>query len=222
MSSLSHVPPTPLTPELYDYVLRVGVRETPAITRLREATAKLSNGEWSIAPEQGPFLAILVELLNARSVLEVGTFTGASALWMALALPAGGRIITLDVSEEYTALARAAWADAGVADRIELILRPALETLDRFVNEKQSFDFIFIDADKGNVGAYYDRGLTLCRTGGLIAIDNTLWDGKPADPSVQDESTVAIRELNQRLLTDERISLAFLPMCDGLTLCRKR
>ena len=224
MSSLSHIPPTPLTPDLYDYALRVGVREPAVVRELREETATVANGEWSIAPEQGPLLALFVGLIGAKNILEVGTFTGASTLWMASAMPVGGRIVAMDVSEEYTAIAKRYWAKAGVSDRIDLRMQPALTTLDELLaaGRAGSFDVAFIDADKGNVGHYYDRCLSLVRQGGLILIDNTLWDGKPADPSVNDDSTVGIRELNARLTADERIELCFLTMSDGLTVCRKR
>lgn len=224
MSALSHIPPTPLSSELYEYSLRVGLREPAIIRELREETARLENGEWSIAPEQGPVLALFVELIGAKRILEVGTFTGASTLWMANAMPEGGKIIAMDVSEEYTGVARRYWAKAGVANRIELKLQPALQTLDALLAEgkAETFDLAFIDADKGNVGQYYDYCLSLVRTGGLILIDNTLWDGKPADATVTDESTIGIRKLNARLYADERVSLCFLTMSDGLTVCRKR
>lgn len=219
MTSRSHVPPTPLSPELYDYTLRVGLREPDVIRELREETATLANGEWSIAPEQGPLLKLLVELTNAKRILEVGTFTGASTLWMALGLPADGTIIAMDVSEEYASVAKRYWAKAGVSDKIELHLRPALETLATLTGPD---DLAFIDADKQNVVAYYESCLKLIRPGGLILIDNTLWDGKPADPTVTDDSTVAIRRLNEMLHADVRVELCFLAWCDGLTICRKR
>ena len=224
MSSLSHVPPTPLTPELYDYALRIGLREPTAIRDLREETATLENGEWSIAPEQGPLLALFVGLLSAKQILEVGTFTGASTLWMANAMPAEGRIIAMDVSDEFTSIAKRYWARADVSDRIDLRLQPAIKTLDELLatGKAGTFDLAFIDADKGNVGHYYDRCLSLIRPGGLILVDNTLWDGKPSDPGVNDESTIGIRELNERLHSDERVELCFLTMSDGLTVCRKR
>lgn len=224
MSSRSHIPPTPLTPELYDYSLRVGLRESDVVRELREETATIENGEWSIAPEQGPVLALFVELIGAKRVLEVGTFTGASTIWMAAAMPPGGKVVAMDVSETYTAVARKYWAKAGVADKIDLRLQPALTTLDGLIaaGESGTYDLAFVDADKGNVSYYYDRCLALVRPGGLILIDNTLWDGKPADPAVTDESTVGIRELNERLHSDERVTLCFLTMSDGLTVCRKR
>jgi O-methyltransferase len=224
MSTLSHIPPTPLTPELYEYTLRVGLREPSVIRELREETALIPNGEWSIAPEQGPILKLLIELTNAKHILEVGTFTGASTLWMALSLPADGQITAMDISEEYTAIARKYWAKANVSSKIKLILQPALTTLDALIADQMNnnFDLAFIDADKQNVVVYFERCLELVRTGGLILIDNTLWDGKPADDSVADDSTVGIRTLNQQLHGDRRIDLCFLSMSDGLTVCRKR
>ena len=220
----SHVPPTPLTPALYDYVLSVSLRESDVLREVRAETAKLPNGEMSIAPEQGPFLAFLVELLGAKKVIELGTFTGSSTLWMALALPPGGRILACDVSEEYTATARKYWAKAGVTGRIDLVLQPGLKSLDARLaaGEVGTYDLAFIDADKVNYDGYYERCLKLLRPGGVIAIDNTLWDGRVADLTVTDPDTVAIRALNSKLFRDERVSLSFLPMSDGLTLCRKR
>jgi caffeoyl-CoA O-methyltransferase len=220
----SHVPPTPLTPALYDYVLSVSLRESEVLRELRAETAKLPNGEMSIAPEQGPFLALLVELLGAKRVIELGVFTGSSTLWMAQVLPKGGRILACDVSEEYTAVARKYWAKAGVADRIDLVLQPGLTTLDATLAAGQAgtFDLAFIDADKHNYDGYYERCLKLLRPGGIIAIDNTLWDGRVADSKVNDPDTVAIRALNAKLFRDDRVTLSFLPMSDGLTLCKKR
>jgi predicted O-methyltransferase YrrM len=205
-------------------MLSVSLREPAVLRELRAETAKLPNGEMSIAPEQGPFLAFLVEMLGAKKVVELGTFTGSSTLWMALVLPPGGRILACDVSEEYTATARKYWAKAGVADRIELVLQPGLKTLDaRLVaGESGTFDLAFIDADKVNYEAYYERCLKLLRPGGVIAVDNTLWDGKVADPKVTDPDTVGIRALNAKLFTDDRVTLSFLPVSDGLTLSRKR
>jgi predicted O-methyltransferase YrrM len=224
MSFSSHVPPTPLTPALYDYLLTVSLREPDVLRELRTETAKLPNGEMSIAPEQGPILAFLIEILGAKNVIELGTFTGSSTLWMARALPSGGRILACDVSAEYTAVARKYWAKAGVADRVELVLRPGLETLDKRLSagEAGTFDFAFIDADKVSYDGYYERCLKLLRPGGVIAIDNTLWDGKVANPAVTDPDTVAIRELNAKLVCDERVTFCVLPVSDGLTLCRKR
>jgi O-methyltransferase len=216
----SHVRPTPLTDHLYDYALSVGLREPAVLRRLRDETARLPDGEMQTAPEQGPLLDLLVKLLGAKQVLEVGTFTGYGTLWMALALPAGGRVVTCDVSEPFTAIARRYWAEAGVAGRIELRLGPAVETLAGL--PAGAFDLAYIDADKANVVRYYELCLGLVRPGGVVAIDNTLWDGKPADPAVTDESTAAIRELNARVYADDRVDLCFLPFADGMTVCRKR
>jgi len=214
----SHVRPTPMTDVLYDYVLQVGLREPAACRELREETAKLPDGEWQTAPEQGPLLDLLVKITGATRVLEIGTFTGYGALWFALASPEV-RVTTCDVSEPFTAIAKRHWANAGVADRIELKLAPALETLKTL---PAGFDLAFIDADKENMVAYFEACLKLVRTGGLVMIDNTLWDGRPADPANMEASTVAIRTLNAKLATDERIDLCFLPFADGLTIARKR
>lgn len=218
------VRPTPITDTLYEYALSVGLREPEVFRELREETGKLAEGEWQIAPEQGPFLALLVRLMWARKGIEVGTFTGYSALWVASALPADGKLVCCETNEGYAELARKYWAKAGLADRIDLRLGPALATLDALAGglEVGTFDYAFIDADKANSGAYYERCLQLVRPGGLIAIDNTLWDGKVADPAVTDADTVALRELNARLHTDDRIELSFLPFADGLTLCLRR
>ena len=218
------VRPTPLTDRLYEYVLSVGLREPEVFRELREETGRLPEGEWQIAPEQGPLLALLVQLMGAKRCLEVGTFTGYSAMWVASVLPAGGTILCCDVNETYAALARKYWAKAGLADRIELRLAPALDTLKALLAAGQAgtFDYAFIDADKANYDGYYERCLELLRPGGLIAIDNTLWDGKVADPAVTDADTAAIRALNAKLHGDARIALSFLPFADGLTLCVKR
>lgn len=218
------VRPTPLTDRVYDYALSVGLREPAVFRELREETGRLKDGEWQIAPEQGPLLALLVKLLGASKCLEVGTFTGYSALWVADALPPGGRLICLDVSEEFTAVARKYWAEAGLADRIDLRLGPAADALDQLLADGHAgtFDYAFIDADKANYDRYYEQCLELVRPGGLIAVDNTLWDGKPADPSVVDADTVAIRALNAKLHSDGRVDLCFVPFADGLTVCRKR
>lgn len=220
----SHVRPTPLTDRLYDYVLSVGVREPDVLRRLREETAKLRDGEMQTAPEQGPVLDLLVKLTGATRVLEVGTFTGYGTLWMALALPEGGRVVTCDVSDAYTRVAKPYWKEAGVFLKIALMMGPALGTLDQLLagGKAGSFDLAYIDADKENTVAYYEKCLELVRAGGVVAIDNTLWDGKPADPAVTDASTAAIRELNAKVHADERVDLCFLPFADGMTICRKR
>jgi caffeoyl-CoA O-methyltransferase len=177
-----------------------------------------------ISPEQGQFMALLVQLLGATKTLEVGVFTGYSSLCVALALPPNGKIVACDVSEEYTAIARRYWQAAGVADKIDLRLAPALETLDELLaaGQAESFDFAFIDADKGNYEGYYERSLQLIRPGGLIAIDNVLWSGRVADPQEQGNNTQALRALNEKLHDDERITLSMVPIADGLTLALKR
>jgi len=212
-----------LTPALCDYLRAVSLREPEILTRLRQETAALPVARMQIAPEQGQFMALLVRLLGARRTLEVGVFTGYSSLVVALALPPDGKVVACDVSPEYTAIARRYWEAAGVADKIDLHLGPALETLDRFLTEGQanSFDFAFIDADKSNYDTYYERSLQLVRPGGLIAIDNVLWSGQVADPAVQDTRTNHLRSLNQKLHTDARISLSLVPIADGLTLALK-
>jgi predicted O-methyltransferase YrrM len=215
----SFVRPTPITDRLYEYVLSVSLREPDVFRELRAETARLSECEWQIAPEQGPLLAMLVELMGAKSCLEIGTFTGYSAAWVASALPAGGSVTCCEVNETYAAIARKYWAQAGLTAKIDLRMGPALDTLRAY--PAAHFDYAFIDADKANYDAYYERCLEVVRRGGLILIDNTLWDGKVADPSVTDEDTAAIRALNDKLFTDSRVSLCFLPFADGLTLARK-
>ncbi len=208
---------------LYRYLLDTSLREHPELTALREATRGHPRGGMQIAPEQGQFMALLVRLIGARRTIEVGVFTGYSALAVALALPAEGRILACDVSDEFTALGRPHWQRAGVADRIELVLAPALQTLDARLaaGEAGAYDFAFIDADKVNYDGYYERCLQLVRAGGLIAIDNTLWSGRVAKPA-QDEDTAALQRFNRKLHGDERIDLALLPIGDGLTLARRR
>jgi predicted O-methyltransferase YrrM len=217
------VRPTPMTDHLYEYILSVSLREPKVLRDLREETGRLPEGEWQIAPEQGPFLAMLVQLMGAKQCLEVGTFTGYSAAWVASVLPADGRVTCCDISETFAAVARKYWALAGVAGKIDLRVAPALETLNKLLAEgrRGTFDYAFIDADKSGYDAYYEKCLELVRPGGLIAVDNTLWDGKVADPAVTDEDTAAIRALNAKLFSDRRVSLSFLPFADGLTLARK-
>lgn len=211
-------------PQIYDYLRAHSLREPDTLQRLREETARMPMSSMQIAPEQGQFMALLVQLLGARKTLEVGVFTGYSTLSVALALPADGRVVACDVSEEWTAVARRYWAEADVAGKIDLRLAPALQTLDHLLADgaAESFDFAFIDADKPNYGGYYERTLALVRRGGLICVDNVLWGGKVADPKQQDDDTVAIRRLNEQLLQDDRIALSMLPLADGLTLALKR
>jgi caffeoyl-CoA O-methyltransferase len=208
----------------YDYLLTTSVRETEVAERLREETQKLPMAQMQIAPDQGQFMQLLVQLIKARKTLEIGVFTGYSSLWVALGLPEDGRIVACDVSEEYTAIARRYWEEAGVAQKIDLQLRPALDTLDDLLakGDAGTFDFAFIDADKSNYDNYYERALRLVRTGGLIAIDNTIWSGRVADPNEKDDDTVAIRKLNEKLLDDKRIALSMLTVGDGLTLAMKK
>ena len=213
-----------LTDDLYAYVVAEGVRESAAARRLREETARMPMAVMQISPEQGALMQMLVRLLGARRTLEVGTFTGYSALVVAEALPADGRLIACDVSAEWTAIGRRYWAEAGVAERIDLRLRPAVETLDALLagGGKGSFDFAFIDADKSNYDAYYERSLALLRQGGLIGIDNTLWSGAVIDAARNDADTAAIRAINRKIRQDSRVDMVLLPVGDGLTLARKK
>jgi len=215
---------TNLDDALYDYLIQVSVREADVLKRLREDTAQLSQRNMQIAPEQGQFMALLAGLIGARRYLEVGTFTGYSALCVALALPDDGKIVACDISEEFTDRAKPFWQMAGVMDKIDLRIGPALETLDGLIadGEKGSFDFAFIDADKVNYLGYFQRALDLIRPGGLIAVDNVLWSGAVVDPARDDDDTVAIREFNAALTDDARVSISMVPIGDGVTLARKR
>lgn len=212
-----------LTDTLYQYLLDVSLREPEVLQRLRQETAAHPRASMQIAPEQGQFMALLARLMGARKTLEVGVFTGYSSLALALALPPDGQIIACDVSEEYTAVARRYWREAGVADKIDLRLAPAIETLDTLLADGHSgtFDFGFIDADKENYDAYYERALRLLRPGGLLAIDNMFLGGKVIDPTITTEAVTAIRALNAKLHHDARIHLTLLPIADGLTLALK-
>lgn len=214
----------PLTPALLDYLRSVSLRETDLMRRLRDETAELPHSQMQIAPEQGQFMALLIELMGARRALEVGVFTGYSSLAVASALPEDGQLIACDISEEWTRIARRYWTEAGVAHKIDLRLAPALQTLDDLLARGQhsTFDFAFLDADKVSYGDYYERMLELVRPGGLLLVDNVLWSGDVADPTIQDRDTLALRAFNQRLHLDQRISLSLLPLADGVTLARKR
>lgn len=212
----------PLVDPLYEYFLANSLREPEVLRRLRAETSRLPGANMQIAPEQGQFMSFLVEILGAKRALEIGTFTGYSALCVARAMGPEGRLIACDVSDEWTAIARRYWAEAGVAERVELRLGPALLTLDALRSERRSFDFAFIDADKTSYDAYYEGVLALLRVGGVVAIDNVLWGGQVADPRQKDEDTQAIRALNAKILQDERVSLTLVPIGDGLTLARKR
>ena len=214
---------TPITDELADYIRQIALREPEALRQQREATDVHPQASMQTSPEQGQFLHLLARLVGAKKTLEVGVFLGYSSTWVALALPAGGKIIACDRSEEYTTQARQLWRDAGVEDKIDLRLGPALDTLDTLIagGNSGSFDFAFIDADKSNYANYYERALVLVRPGGLIAIDNVLWDGKVTDPGKTDVDTEAIRAFNRQLHTDGRVSLSLVPLGDGLTLACK-
>jgi predicted O-methyltransferase YrrM len=214
----------PLTDHLHEYLLANSLREHPALARLREETSRLPHGGMQIAPEQGQFMGFLVELIGARRVLEIGCFAGYSALAMALAMPPDGRLVTLEINAEPIEIGRRAWQAAGVADKIEVRLGLALDSLDRLLREGSagSFDLAFIDADKKSYDAYYERALTLVRPGGLILLDNMFWNGAVADPSDHDRQTVGLRALNAKLHRDERITLSLLPLGDGLAMARKR
>ncbi|MQA55705.1 O-methyltransferase [Pseudomonas piscis] len=209
---------------LYQYLLDVSLRDTPLLRRLRDETQALPTARWQVAPEQGQFLALLVKLIGARRILEVGTFTGYSALCMAQVLPGDGLLVCCDLPGDYNATARRYWQEAGVQQLIDLRLAPALETLASLEQQGQgmSFDLIFIDADKANYPAYLEFALRLLRTGGLVVFDNTLWSGRVLEVAPASEDTRAIQALNRALKDDPRIDLSLLPLGDGLTLCRKR
>lgn len=212
-----------LTDTLYDYVLQHSLREHPAQTALRDATRSHQRASMQIAPEQGQFMAMLVKLMGVRNAIEIGVFTGYSALSVALALPPEGHLLACDISDDYTKLGKPYWEQAGVAGKINLQLGPALETLDRHLKDGEAglYDFAFIDADKVNYDNYYERCLQLVRSGGLIAFDNTLWDGRVA-ARADTPDTAALQALNIKLHKDERVDLSLLPLGDGLTLARKR
>jgi predicted O-methyltransferase YrrM len=208
---------------LYQYLLDHSLREHPEQTALREATRQHPRGGMQISPEQGQFMSLLIKLIGAKRTIEIGTFTGYSALCVALALPKDGKILACDISDEYTSVGRPYWQRAGVADKIELVIAPATETLDARIaaGEAGQYDFAFIDADKEGYDGYHERCLQLVRQGGLMAFDNTLWGGDVAKPA-DDDDTRALQALNDKLHRDERIDVAMLPIGDGLTLARKR
>jgi predicted O-methyltransferase YrrM len=207
---------------LADYLDDTNRPETPRQRRLRDETGRMPNAGMQIGANQGSFMAFLVGLIGARNCLEVGTFTGYSALTVARVLPEGGRLICCDVSKEWTDIGRRAWEEAGVAGRIDLRLGPAAETLDALIAHGGAgrFDFAFIDADKENYDRYFEQCLILLRKGGLIAVDNMLWDGAVADPANQEETTVAIRALNAKLRDDPRVDFCLIPVGDGIALAR--
>ncbi len=213
-----------LSDKLHVYLINETLKETGLLRRLREETAALPDANMQISPEQGQFMRLLVELLGGRRAIEIGTFTGYSALCVAAALPDDGRLIACDTNETWTAMARVFWREAGVDHKIELRLAPALETLEQLLADgaAESFDFAFIDADKPNYDRYYESCLRLLRGGGLIAVDNALWSGKVADAAVDDEDTRSIRALNVKVREDERVTSSLVPIGDGLLLARKR
>ena len=217
----------PLDDKLYDYLLSVSLSESPLLKKLRDETDKLPEAGMQISPDQGQFMALLLKLIGARRVIEIGTFTGYSALVMASALPADGKIVCCDKNEEWTATAKLYWAEAGVEDRIELRqgdLGDALQVLDSLLatGNENPFDFAFIDADKANIPEYFERCLVLLRQGGLVAVDNVLWGGSVIDPEKQDQDTAAIRAFNRQLKEDDRVEISLVPIGDGLTLARKK
>lgn len=213
-----------LDSQLYEYLLSVSLRESEVLKKLRHETAQHPLANMQISPEQGQFMGFLVKLMGAKKTLEIGVFTGYSALAIALNLPDDGKVIACDVSEEYTNIARKYWLEANVIDKIDLHIAPALETLEKLIDnqEQETFDFAFIDADKSSYDAYYEKSLQLVRKGGIIAIDNVLWSGKVADSDVQDNRTKKIRNLNEKIYKDDRIDLSLLPIADGLTLAMKK
>jgi predicted O-methyltransferase YrrM len=213
-----------LTQKLYQYMLSVSLREPPILQRLRAETARDTLARMQIAPEQGQFMALLVELLGATKTVEVGVYTGYSSLCIALALPAQGRMVACDVNEEWTAVARRYWQEAGVSEKVDLRLGPAQDTLSQLIDGGHSgaFDFAFIDADKESYADYYEAVLELLRPGGLVAVDNVLWSGRVVDSQAADADTLAIRAFNEKLRGDSRVTLSLVPIGDGLTLARKR
>ncbi len=213
-----------LSPALHDYLLQRGVRDTPLLQALRAETAQLPLGQMQISPEQGQFMAWLMGVMGARRTLEVGVFTGYSALVVALALPEDGQVVACDVNPDTAAIAQRYWAAAGVAQKVQLYLGPAIATLQSLLAQGQGnqFDFAFIDADKSHYDDYYELTLQLVRPGGVIALDNTLWSGRVADPQVMDNRTQHLRCLNEKIHQDHRVDMCLLPLSDGLSLVQKR
>jgi caffeoyl-CoA O-methyltransferase len=213
----------PVTDELMAYIAKVGVRENPALRRCREETAELPNYQMQIGPDQGAVMALIAQLIGATRYLEVGTYTGYSALAVALALPDDGHIVCCDVSREYTDRARDYWVQAGVSSKIDVRIGPALDTLDEMIADNVApFEFAFIDADKANYDGYYERVLKLLLPGGLLALDNMLWSGFVADRTINDADTNALRALNQKIHDDPRVDIALATLGDGVMLARKR
>ncbi len=208
---------------LYAYMLDISLREPDVLSRLRDETAKHPMAIMQISPEQGQFMQMLVRMLGAKNCIEVGVFTGYSSLAVALALPADGRIVACDISEDYTAVGEPFWKDAGVRDKIDLRIAPATDTLDAMIaaGETGGYDFAFIDADKPGYPEYFERCLALLRSGGVVAVDNIFMDGNAADPDTTSENAQAMRKFNAMLKDDARVELSLIPIGDGLTLARK-
>ena len=213
-----------LSDEVYNYLLSVSLKEANILQRLREETASQHYPDMQISPDQGQFMALLIKLLNVKKIIEIGVFTGYSSLCMAMALPDDGKLIACDINEETSAIAKRYWKEAGVDRKIELRLAPATKTMDSLLDlgESGTFDFIFIDAHKPEYKDYFERALKLLRQGAVIAVDNVLWNGNPADPKEMDEDTIAIREFNEFVFNDTRVDISLLSIADGLTLARKR
>ena len=213
-----------LDDRLYNYLINHSLREADILQRLRRETAGHEMARMQISPEQGQLMALMMHMLSARRVIEVGVYTGYSSLCMALALPEDGHIVACDINEEWTGIAKRYWREAGVGHKIELYLQPATTTLQQLLDKQQqaSFDFAFIDADKVNYLSYYELCMQLIRPGGLIAIDNVLWSGDVADASKSDADTEAIRRLNEHIYADTRVEISMLPIGDGLTLARRK
>ena len=213
-----------LTEELYKYLLSVSLRDDSLMEKLRIETDQLEMGLMQVSPDQGQFMAMLIKLIRAKQIIEIGTFTGYSTLCMAKSLPEDGNLIACDISEEWTNMAKPYWEQAGVSNKIDLRIAPAIETLSDLINKGHTnrFDFAFIDADKTNQLEYYELCLQLLRPGGLLAIDNTLWGGSVIDSTNNEESTVAIRDFNQFVYDDNRVDISLVPIGDGLTLAQKK
>jgi predicted O-methyltransferase YrrM len=208
---------------IQEYIIAQTVHETAVQRALREETSHRSNAGMQIGPDQAQFMQLLAHTIGARRYLEIGVFTGYSTLAMALALPPDGRIVACDVSEEYTSVARRYWEQAGIADKIDLHLAPALETVERLIaGNAEPFDMAFIDADKENVSKYFDACIALVRPGGLILVDNVLWDGKVVNPSINDADTCALRNVSVRAAHDDRVEVSLVPVCDGILIARKK
>ncbi|MCG8378998.1 MAG: class I SAM-dependent methyltransferase [Proteobacteria bacterium] len=212
-----------LDDQVYDYLLSISLRESDLLKKLREETAELPLARMQIAPEQGQFFSFLIKVLNVKNAIEIGVFTGYSSLCIAMAMADDGKLIACDIDEEYTNLAQSYWSKAGVEKKIDLRLAPAIETLDKLIEENKTgfYDFIFIDAHKPEYIDYYERSLKLLKTGGVIAVDNVLWDGNPVDPEKQDEDTNAIRAFNEHVFQDKRVFISTIPVGDGVTLVTK-